>query len=87
MSSLVFEPSEMPLTAIRVLLVEDEVIIRMMVAEMVEQLGHVVAAEAGDVDHAAELAQMELFDMAILDVNLNGKQSYSVAEIIMSRRR
>jgi CheY-like chemotaxis protein len=30
----------MPLTTIRVLLVEDEVMIRMMVADMVEELGH-----------------------------------------------
>jgi CheY-like chemotaxis protein len=33
----------MPLTTIRVLLVEDEVMIRMMVADMVEELGHAVA--------------------------------------------
>ena len=76
----------MPLTAIRVLLVEDEVMIRMMVADMVEQLGHAVAAEAGDVDRAAELAQTGLFDLAILDVNLNGKMSFPVADIIMRRR-
>jgi CheY-like chemotaxis protein len=47
----------MPLTTIRVLLVEDEVLIRLMVADVVEELGHAVAAEAGDVGSAAELAQ------------------------------
>ena len=52
-----FEPANMPLTTIRVLLVEDEVMIRMMVADMVEELGHAVAAEAGDVGRAAELAE------------------------------
>ena len=76
----------MPLTTIRVLLVEDEIMIRMMVADMVEQLGHAVAAEAGDVGRAAELAQTGLFDLAILDVNLNGKMSFPVADIIMRRR-
>ena len=75
----------MPLTTIRVLLVEDEVMIRMMVADMVEELGHAVAAEAGDVGRAAELAQAGLFDLAILDVNLNGKMSFPVADIIMKR--
>src|ERR1700722_9977816 len=65
----------MPLTTIRVLLVEDEIMIRMMVADMVEELGHVVAAEAGDAGRAAELAQTGLFDLAILDVNLNGTVS------------
>jgi CheY-like chemotaxis protein len=76
----------MPLTTIRVLLVEDEVMIRMMVADMVEQLGHAVAAEAADVASAAGLAQTGLFDLAILDVNLNGKMSFPVADIIMRRR-
>src|SRR5258708_2594499 len=76
----------MPLTTLRMLLVEDEIMIRMMVADMVEQLGHAVAAEAGDVGRAAELAQTGLFDLAILDVNLNGKISFPVAYIIMRRR-
>jgi CheY-like chemotaxis protein len=76
----------MPLTTIRVLLVEDEVMIRMMVADMVAELGHAVAAEAGDVGRAAELAQTGLFDLTILDVNLNGKMSFPVADIIMQRR-
>ena len=66
------------------LLVEDEIMIRMMVADMIEELGHEVAAEAGDVDRAAQLAQTGLFDLAILDVNLNGKMSFPAADIIMS---
>jgi hypothetical protein len=37
----------MPLTTIRVPPVEDEIMIRMMVSDMVEELGHAVAAEAG----------------------------------------
>ena len=44
----------MPLTTFRVLLVEYEIMIRMMVADMVEQLGHAVAAEAGDVGRAGK---------------------------------
>jgi CheY-like chemotaxis protein len=76
----------MSLTTIRVLLVEDEVMIGMMVADMVEELGHAVAAEAGDVGSAAELAQTGLFDLVILDVNLNGKMSFPVADIIIRRR-
>jgi AmiR/NasT family two-component response regulator len=34
---------------VSVLLVEDEVLIRMMIAGMIEELGHVVVAEAGDI--------------------------------------
>ena len=45
------------MTAIRpagcsVFLVEDEVMIRMMVADMLEELGHSVAAEAGEISPA-----------------------------------
>jgi CheY-like chemotaxis protein len=76
----------MSLTTIRVLLVEDEIMIRMMVADMVKQLGHAVAGEAGDVGRATELAQTGLFDLAILDVNLNGAMSFPAADILVERR-
>ena len=52
-----------------VFLVEDEVMIRMMVADMLEELGHSVAAEAGEIGEAVKLAQSTEFDIAILDVN------------------
>jgi CheY-like chemotaxis protein len=70
-----------------VFLVEDEVMIRMMVAEMLEELGYHVAAEAGDIDEAARLAQCTEFDLAILDVNVNGKAIYPVADLIKARNR
>ena len=56
-----------------VFLVEDEVMIRMMVADMLEELGYSIAAESGDIDQALMLAQTTDFDIAILDVNVNGK--------------
>src|SRR4030088_1200541 len=40
-----------------VFLVEDEVMIRMMVADMLEELGYRVAAEAGEINAAIRLAQ------------------------------
>jgi CheY-like chemotaxis protein len=41
---------------LRVLFVEDEAMIRMMVADMLEELGHTVTAEAGHIDEALEVA-------------------------------
>jgi hypothetical protein len=38
-----------------VFLVEDEVMIRMMVADMLEELGHSVAAEAGEISEAVKV--------------------------------
>ena len=68
-----------------VFLVEDEVMIRMMVADMLEELGHSVAAEAGEIGEAVRLVQSTEFDLAILDVNVNGKVISPVAELIDAR--
>jgi CheY-like chemotaxis protein len=70
-----------------VFLVEDEVMIRMMVADMLDELGYTVAAEAGEIDEAMRLAQNTYFDVAILDVNVNGKVISPVADLIKARNR
>ena len=70
-----------------VFLVEDEVMIRMMVADMLEELGFSVAAEAGEINEAIRLAQCTEFDLAILDVNVNGKVISPVADLITARNR
>ena len=53
-----------------IFLVEDEVLIRMMLADMVEELGHRVVAEAGNIQDARVLAETIFFDIAILDINI-----------------
>lgn len=68
------------------LVVEDETLIRMMLADMIEELGHRVAAEAGTIDEAMSLARTSKFDAAILDVNLDGSQITPVADILAARR-
>lgn len=68
-----------------VLLVEDEVMIRMMVADMLEELGYAIVAEAGDIDEGIRLVQTTDFDIAILDVNVNGRVISPVAEAIQMR--
>ena len=70
-----------------VFLVEDEVMIRMRVADMLEELGYSVAAEAGEINEAVRLAGSTEFDIAILDVNVNGKVISPVAEVIQGRGR
>ncbi|EKS38110.1 hypothetical protein HMPREF9695_01950 [Afipia broomeae ATCC 49717] len=56
--------------------------IRMMVADMLEELGYTIAAEAGDIDEGVRLVQATDFDIAILDVNVNGKVITPVAEAV-----
>ena len=70
-----------------VFLVEDEVMIRMMVSDMLEELGYTVAAEAGEIGEALRLAETTYFDLAILDVNVNGKVISPVADLIKARNR
>jgi DNA-binding response OmpR family regulator len=74
-------------SGLAVLLVEDEVMIRMMVAEMLEELGHSIAGEAGEIEQAIQLAQNVEFDLAILDVNLKGEMIAPVAELIIALNR
>ena len=69
-----------------ILLIEDEAMIRMMIADMVDELGYRVAAEAGDMQQATELARSAAFDLAILDVNLHGTMSFAVAEALTARQ-
>lgn len=71
----------------KVLLVEDEVMIRMMVADMLGELGYSIAGEAGDIDEAVRLVQITDFDIAILDVNVNGRMISPVAEAVSMRGR
>jgi CheY-like chemotaxis protein len=70
-----------------VFLVEDEVMIRMMVSDMLEELGYTVAAEAGEISEALRLVQSTYFDLAILDVNVNGKVISPVADLIKAQNR
>jgi CheY-like chemotaxis protein len=69
----------------RVLLVEDELMIRMLLDGMLTDLGHTVAAEAGGIEEAIALANEADFDVAILDVNLNGQPITPVVEILIRR--
>jgi len=69
----------------RVLIVEDELMILMLLEGMLTDLGHSVAAEAGGLDEAISLAKQAEFDLAVLDVNLNGTPVTPVVEILIER--
>jgi CheY-like chemotaxis protein len=56
----------------------------MMFAAMVE-VGHRVVAQAGTVQEARTLAELAAFDLALLDINLNGESVAPIAEIIETR--
>jgi CheY-like chemotaxis protein len=69
----------------RVLVVEDELMIRMLLQDMLADLGCTLAGEAGRIDEALALAKQSEFDVAILDVNLNGQPISPVVEVLIAR--
>jgi CheY-like chemotaxis protein len=79
------DEAEKPAEQRRVFIVEDEVMIRMLLEDMLSDLGYTVAAAAGRIHEAVPLARDGEFDVAILDINLNGEAVYPVADILMDR--
>jgi CheY-like chemotaxis protein len=72
-------------TRLRVLLVEDESLIALLLEGMLTELGHEVVGPVARLDKALQMAQRENLDVALLDVNLNGKEIYPVAEALEAR--
>src|SRR5215471_15639380 len=70
---------------LRVLVVEDEVMISALVEDMVTELGHSIAGLAASLEEAAGLAEGGDFDVALLDVNLHGQTVESVAATLARR--
>jgi DNA-binding response OmpR family regulator len=70
----------------RVLLVEDEGLVALMIEDMLEELGLKVVASAAHLKRACELATTGSFDLALLDVNLAGEFVFPVARVLRDRR-
>ena len=71
---------------IRVVIAEDEAIIRMDLRETLEEEGYEVVGETGNGDQAVELVRDLLPDLAILDVKMPGLDGLSVARIINNEK-
>lgn len=69
----------------RVLVVEDEMLILMMIEDMLADLGCESVTAAATVDQAVALIGTDVFDLAMLDMNLNGSNSYAVADALVTR--
>lgn len=69
----------------RILIVEDEALVAMLIEDVVGDLGHDVVAVAGRVDDGVAKAEALEIDCAVLDLNLNGQRTYPVAEALRRR--
>lgn len=68
-----------------ILVVEDEIMILMIIEDMLNNLGCASVTVAATVDQAIAHVDAKVFDAALLDVNLNGINSYPVADALAAR--
>jgi two-component SAPR family response regulator len=69
----------------RVLIVEDEYLLAIDLAEQFGEIGVEVIGPAGTLDDAITLLNNEEIDGAVLDINLRGEKVYPVADILKAR--
>lgn len=69
----------------RILVVEDEAMISMLLEDMVLDCGGELVGPVARFDDALALARKAEFGVAVLDLNLNGTLSYPIAEVIRER--
>ena len=76
-----------PLHDRRILVVEDEYLIAMSLADALENAGSVVVGPVPSVDKAIQTIDSEPdIDAAVLDVNLGGMLAYPVADMLIARK-
>ena len=69
----------------RVLVVEDEMLIGMLLEDMLTDMGHHVAAVVPRLKDALSAVEREAFDLAILDVHLHGESAFPVADALIGK--
>ncbi len=72
--------------ATRVVIAEDEAIIRLDLRETLEEEGYEVVAETGRGDHAIELVREHRPDLAILDIKMPGLDGLGAARVISAEQ-
>jgi CheY-like chemotaxis protein len=73
------------LKGMRVLVVEDESLLALLLEDMLAELGCAVIGSASTVTEATDAAGQAAFDVAILDIKLGTEKSFPVAEVLAAR--
>jgi CheY-like chemotaxis protein len=68
---------------LKVLVVEDEHLVAMLVEDMLHDLGYEIAAVEASLKAGLQAAQQEQVELAVLDVNLNGEKSFPIADFLL----
>lgn len=73
------------LSSLKVLVVEDEALVSMLVEDMLTDLGCAIVGPAAEIEEALRLAGSADIDAALLDVNLGGRPIFPVADALKAR--
>jgi CheY-like chemotaxis protein len=72
-------------SGIKVLIVEDEGFVALMIEDMLQDLGCEIVASVAGLNEACRIAAIAQLDLAVLDINLGRERSFAVAEILRER--
>jgi CheY-like chemotaxis protein len=73
------------LEGLKVLVVEDEMMVSMLIEDMLGDLGCKVVGPASRLDEALQLAREAEIDCAVLDVNLGGQPIFPLADLLRDK--
>jgi two-component SAPR family response regulator len=77
--------SDHEIAGCRILVVEDEMLIALVIEDVLQSIGGVIVGPVATLEKALKLAGEETLDAAILDVTIRGGKVYPVAELLLSR--
>ncbi len=73
-------------SGVKVLIVEDEGIVAIMIEDMLQALGCEIVSSVAGVGEAREIAANAELDLAVLDINVDGQPIFPVAELLRERQ-
>ena len=73
------------LQGLRILVVEDEMMVAMLIEDLLKELGCTIVGPAASIEQALQLIASEAIDGAMLDLNLAGRAVYPVADELARR--
>jgi CheY-like chemotaxis protein len=77
--------TDVSLSGVRVLVVEDEMMVSMLLEDMLSDIGCTPIGPATRIEPALKLIEQGGFDTVVLDVNLNGEDTYPLADALIAR--
>ncbi|HYD44349.1 MAG TPA: response regulator [Phenylobacterium sp.] len=78
---------DLDLAGLKVLVVEDEMMVSMLIEDMLGDLGCQVIGPAARLDEAMALVKDAEIDCAVLDVNLGGQPIFPLADLLREKGR